>query len=81
MAKSLRKHLAQVVQVYTRAGFRVCTVLMDREFGKVKAEMPNLVCNTAASKEHFSKAKRSIRTLKEQPRGIVSTLPFQYIPR
>jgi hypothetical protein len=34
-----------------------------------------------AAKEHVSKAKRSIHTLKEQTRGIVCMLPFQYIPR
>ncbi len=43
--------------------------------------MPNLVYNTTAANEHVSKAKRSIRTLKEQTRGIVCTLPLQYIPQ
>ncbi len=54
---------------------------MDGEFEKVKAEMLNLICNTTAAKEHVSEAKRSIRTLKEWTRGIMRTLPFQYIPR
>jgi hypothetical protein len=80
-AKSLSKHLARVVQVYTRAGFSVRTFLLDREFKKVEAEMPNVVCNTTATKEHVSEAKHSICTLKERTRGIVCTLPFQYIPR
>ncbi len=79
-AKSLSKHLAQIVQVYTKAGFSVHTILMDGEFEKVKAEMSNLVYNTMAEKEHVSKAKRSICTLKERTRGIVCMLPFQYIP-
>ena len=81
MAKSLSKHLARVVQVYRRAGFSVHTILMDREFEKVEAEISNLVCNTTATKEHFSKAECSIRTLKEWTRGIACMLPFQYIPQ
>jgi hypothetical protein len=59
----------------------VHTILIDGDFEKVEAEMPNLVCNTAAAKEHVSKAKHSIRTLKEQTRGIVCMLPFQDIPQ
>ncbi len=56
------------------------TILMDREFKKVEAEMLNLLCNTTAAKEHVSKAEHSIHMLKERTRGIVCTLPFQYIP-
>jgi hypothetical protein len=80
-AKSLTRHLEQVVQVYARAGFNVRTILMDGKFEKVKDELPSLVCNTTAAKEHVSKAERSIRTIKEQNRGIICTLPFEYIPR
>ncbi len=61
---------------YTRAGFRFHTILMDGEFEKNEAEMPNLVCNTTAAKEYVNKAKHSICTLKEWMRGIVCMLPF-----
>jgi hypothetical protein len=80
-AKSLRKNSEQVVQVYARAGFNVHTVLMSGEFQKVKNELPLLVCNTAAAKEHVSKAEHSICTIKECLHKIVCTLPFTYIPR
>jgi hypothetical protein len=53
-AKSLSKHLTQVVQVYTQAGFTVRTILMDGEFEKVKEELPYLICNMTAAKEHVS---------------------------
>ncbi len=53
-AKSRSKHLTQVVQVYVQAGFTVCTILMDGEFEKVKDELPSLICNTTAAKEHVS---------------------------
>jgi hypothetical protein len=45
-ATSLAKHLNQVIQVYYCAGFVVRTVLMDREFEKIKDLMPMLECNT-----------------------------------
>jgi hypothetical protein len=54
---------------------------MDREFEKVKDKLLLLVCNTTAAKEHLSKAKRNIRTIKKHMRGIIVTLPFEYIPR
>ncbi len=56
-AKSLSKHLTQVVQVYAQAGFAVRTILMDGEFEKVKDELPSLICNTTAAKEHVSNAE------------------------
>ncbi len=80
-AKSLSKHLTQVVQVYARARFTLHTILIDGEFEKVKDELPSLICNTTAAKEHVSDPEQTICTIKEQSRGIVCTLPFEYIPR
>ena len=80
-AKSLSKHLTRVIQVHARAGFIVCTILMGGEFEKVKDELPSLICNTTAAKENVSSAEQTIHTIKEQSRGIVCTLPFEYIPR
>jgi hypothetical protein len=54
---------------------------MDGEFEKVKDELPSLICNTTAAKENVSSAEQTIHTIKEQSRGIVCTLPFEYIPR
>jgi len=54
---------------------------MDGEFKKKKDLMPQVVCNTTVAKEHVSKAERNIRTIKERTRGIIGTLPFEYIPR
>jgi hypothetical protein len=80
MATSLSKHLQRVLLVYGRAGFRVKSILMDGECKKVKGLMPMVECNTTAAKEHVSKAKRSIRTVKEHTKGIVTMLPFTHIP-
>ncbi len=60
-AKSLNKYLTLVVQVYVQAGFTVCTILMNGEFEKVKNELPFLIYNTTAAKEHMSKGPRRRR--------------------
>jgi hypothetical protein len=54
---------------------------MNGEFEKVKAELPSIMCNTMAAKEHTSKAKHSIGSNKEQTRGIVRTPLFEFIPQ
>ena len=80
-AKSLAKHIDRVVHVYARAGFTVRTILMDGEFEKIRDLVPKLECNTTAAKEHVSEAERGIRTIKERARGLITTLPFDHIPR
>ncbi len=80
-ATSLSKHLNQIIQVYQRAGFLVKTVLMDREFKKIKDLMSQLECNTTMAKEYVSEAERTIWTIKERTRGLICTLPFDNIPR
>ncbi len=80
-ATSLCKHLDRVLQVYARAGFLVRTILMDGEFEKDKDCLPNVECNTTAAKKHVSKAKRTIRTIKEWAQGIIVTMPFTDIPQ
>ena len=73
--------MKKVLRVYYRAGFTVRYVLMDGEFEKVKAELPSIVCNTTAAKEHVAEAEQQIRTVKERSRGIRATLPFSSIPK
>ncbi len=75
-AKSLSIHMQQVMQVYARAGFNVHTILMDGEFKKVKDKLLLLLCNTTAAKEHMSKAKWNIQTIKECTRGIIELYLF-----
>ena len=79
-AKSLSKHVDCVLLDYKQVGFNVCTNLMDGKFEKVKDFLPLVVCNTTTAKEHVRKVGHSIYTIKERMRGIVGTLPFEYIP-
>ena len=81
MAKSLAKHLDQVLQVYRRAGFNVRTILMDGEFEKLKNILQTVECNTTAAMEHVSKVECSIRTVKERTWGLIGRLPFDNIPQ
>ena len=41
-AKSLAKHIEQVVRVYALAGFTIRTILMDGKFEMVKDHVPVL---------------------------------------
>jgi hypothetical protein len=81
MAKCLCKHLEKVLLVYGQAGFKERTILMDGEFERNKNLMTTVECNTTAAKEHMSEAKRTILTIKEWTHGLITTLPFRYIPR
>jgi hypothetical protein len=65
-AKSLAKHLDQVVHVYAQAGYTTRNILMDREFEKIKDLVPRLECNTTAAKEHVSEVECGIHTIKER---------------
>jgi hypothetical protein len=79
-ANCLGKHLKRVLEVCGQAGSRVRTVLMDREFLKLKPIMPTIECNSNASKEHVRKAECAIRMLKERVRGLLAVQPFKHIP-
>ncbi len=80
-AKCLAKHIDQVVHVYKQARFTSRTILMDREFEKIKDLVPRLKCNTTTAKEHVSEAEQGIQTIKEHARGVITTLLFKHVPR
>ncbi len=54
---------------------------MDGDFEKIKPLMLSIECITTAVKEHVSKAEHTIRTLKERMHGLLTTLPFEHIPK
>ncbi len=62
--------------MYGRAGFRVITNLMGGECEKIKNLITTVECNTMVAKEHVSEAERTIWRIKEQTRGLITTLPF-----
>ena len=54
---------------------------MDGEFNKLKDELPSIMTNTMAAKEHVTDAERMIHTCIERARGTICTLPFTHLPR
>ena len=80
--KQLAKSIKRVMQVYSRGGTIVQTVLMSMEFGKTVSELSGrTVVNTSAAREHVTEIERQIRTTKEHCRAVVSTLQFEIIPK
>ena len=55
--------------------------VMDGEFKKIKNELPSIVCNTTAAKEHVAEVERQIRVVKVRSRGILGTLSYTHVPR
>jgi hypothetical protein len=63
-----------------RRGFKIETALMDREFERLRDDIPELNLNTTAASEHVPDIERKIRVIKERMRAIMSTLPFKRLP-
>ncbi len=80
-AKQLVVGIVHVMDLYSRGGFQVGTVLMDNEFEKLWKMVPVLAVNTTAVKEHVPKVERCIRLIKERGRGILNTLLFKKMPQ
>jgi hypothetical protein len=79
-AKQLAAGIVRIMDLYSRGGFQVGTVLMDNEFEKLRNLVPVLAVNTTAAKEHAPEVERRIRLIKERGRGILNTLPFKKMP-
>ncbi|KAL7476268.1 hypothetical protein ACHAW6_002142 [Cyclotella cf. meneghiniana] len=73
--------LTCVLHLYSRAGFIVQTILMDKEFDAVADKCPTLPINTTAANEHVPEIEHAIRLMKEHARGIENTLPFTGLPK
>ncbi len=76
-AKQLTAGIVCIMDLYLRSGLQVGTVLMDKEFKKLRNLVPVLSVNTTAAKEHVPEVKRRIRLIKDCGRGILNTLPFK----
>jgi hypothetical protein len=62
-AKQLTASITRMMDLYTRGGFQVGTVLMDNEFEKLQNLVLILVINTTAAKEHVPEVERKIRLI------------------
>ncbi len=80
-AKQLVVGIVRVINLYSRGGFQVGTVLMDNKFEKLRNLVPVLAVNTTAAKEHVPEVERRIWLIKERGRGILNTLLFKKMPQ
>jgi hypothetical protein len=46
------------MDLYSRGGFQVGTILMDNEFEKLRNLVPIIVINTTAAREHIPEVER-----------------------
>ncbi len=79
-AAKLGSLIHQIVWSYSRASFTIQTILMDKEFEKVRDHVPKLILNTLVADEHIGMVERYIRVIKERACGIVCTLPYPCVP-
>ncbi len=83
-SRTAKQHAAgirRVMDVYSRGGFVVGTILADNEFELLRILLPILAVNTTAAKEHVPEVERCICLTKERGRGILNTLPFKKMPQ
>jgi hypothetical protein len=69
------------MDLYSRGGFQVGTMLTDNKFEKLRVLIPILVVNTTVAKEHVPEVERHIHLIKGRGRGILNTLPFKKMPQ
>ena len=81
-AKQLVHSLKNVIGLYVRNNQHVSTILTDTEFTSViDPILGKTVVNNTAAREHVAEIERSIRTVKERCREVVSTPPFDVLPK
>ena len=59
-------NLKRIISLYSRAGFIIQTILMDKELNKVVSEIPEVTINTSTASEHVATVERRIRIVKER---------------
>ncbi len=76
-AKQLAADIHCMMDVYSRGGFVVGTILADNKFEPLRILLPILVVKITPATEHMPEVERRIHLIKERRRGILNTLPFK----
>ena len=82
--QSYREALAEVLQLYLRAGLSVDRIHADNEFKPLLEEMRDeyhFHPNYASAEEHVPEAERNNRSIKERFRSVVHSTPFTALPK
>ena len=81
-ANQLVNSLKHVMRLYVCNNQHVTTILTDMEFTSIiDPLLGKTVVNTTSAREHVAEIDRGIRTVKERARAVVSTLPFDVLPK
>ncbi len=59
-AKLLADRIRRIIDLYSRGGYQVGTILMDNDFEKLTSLVPIIQINTTAAKERFPEIERQI---------------------
>jgi hypothetical protein len=79
------KALIEVIQVYSKGGFRVTHIFCDNEFKPLMTYFAHynqdVHFNYTSSNEHVPEIERSICVIKEQIRATFHCLPYNHLPK
>jgi len=80
---SILNGLMNIKSIYENRGFRVGTLLMDREFIPFEDELRKMGIkpNASSASEHVPEVERQTRVVKERVRGLYHALPYQVNPK
>lgn len=75
-------HLEAIIHLYRLRGYRVVWLLTDMEFAGLQERLLGLDVrlNITSANEHVGRVERCIRTIKEDVRTILASLPFNKYP-
>ena len=75
------KEFRAVKQRYHSRGFRITSILADKEFEVLRNEVRPAVLQTCGTDEHVPEIERSIQTMKNEARCVCHAMPYQCLPR
>ena len=75
------KEYRKVRQRYHSRGFRITSVLTDKEFETIRNDVRPAVLQVCGTDEHVPEVERSIQTLKNDSRSVCHAMPYQCLPK
>ena len=80
--KALSQACEQVINMYSRWGFKVTDIIMDMQFEPLRSYLlqHKVILNATSANEHVGDIERFIRVVKERVRALRSRLPYTRLP-
>lgn len=67
--------------MYNARGIEITQIDADNEFACVREELRPLFLNIVAANEHVGSVERSVRTVKDDTRTLIHSLPYRKYPK